>query len=351
MTDIPLHHIFTYTGVDRRFWEQHFESWLPQRIFDAHIHIADPAFRIETVSEEMRRSCWVMEVDEMMTVETARHCFRTVFPGREISCLAFGYPMPGWDIESNNAYLWERMPALGHKCLAVVRPTWRGEQIEWLLSQPGVIGLKPYFAMIGYDRLSRDRHLECSIFDMLPRWQLEAADRLRAWVTLHVPKAARLGHPDNIREVRQIRRDYPGVRLVLAHLGRCYTIEHAREAFHQLAGDPGLFFDTSAVLNPEVFRLALETFGVNRILYGSDNPIFFMRGRRQFHGRNYVNRVSHPFHFNKDREPPEIEAGYTLMMYEDILAIKTACDQLGLGRAEVQRIFHDNARDLIDTQK
>jgi len=48
------------------------------------------------------------------------------------------------------------------------------------------------------------------------------------------------------------------------------------------------------------------------------------------------------------REPPEIEARYTLFMYEDIRAIKQACAELGrTERPHVEAIFQDNAARLI----
>jgi glutamate-1-semialdehyde 2,1-aminomutase len=164
-----------------------------------------------------------------------------------------------------------------------------------------------------------------------------------------VPKADRLGHADNVREVREIRRRYPNIVLVLAHLGRCYTESHAQEALPQLADDPGLYFDTSAVMNPASHRTALQHFGPQRLLYGSDNPVFYMRGRRQYRGRAYINRTSYPFHFNTDREPPEVEARYTLFMYEDIRAIRQACEELGIKRqSDINAIFCGNAARLID---
>ena len=141
----------------------------------------------------------------------------------------------------------------------------------------------------------------------------------------------------------------PRIVLVLAHLGRCYTEEHALEALVPLSDDPGIYFDTSAVINPASHRVALQHLGPGRLLYGSDNPIMFMRGRRQYRGRAYVNRTSHPFHFNREREAPEIEARYTLFMYEDIRAIKQACEDLGIhDRGQIEAIFYGNARRLID---
>ena len=135
---------------------------------------------------------------------------------------------------------------------------------------------------------------------------------------------------------------------MIAHLGRSYTLSHAQEALSQLADDEGLYFDNSAVLNPDVHRYALETLGPERILYGTDNPIFFMRGRRQWKDRSYINRTSYPFYFNKDRESPEIEAGYTLYMYEALLTLKNACGDLKLSREQVEGILYGNARRLVD---
>jgi hypothetical protein len=91
----------------------------------------------------------------------------------------------------------------------------------------------------------------------------------------------------------------------------------------------------------------LKTLGPSRMLYGTDNPIFYMRGRRQWHGTTYINRTNYPFYFNRDREPPEIEATYTLYIYEALRALKQACEMEGLSRTQVEAILHDNARQLI----
>ena len=337
MNPIPLHHVWSYTDVDRAFWLEHLESWLPQRIFDAHTHVAEPHFRIAAMSEEKRRQHWVNEVMEPIGAADAQRCQSLVFPGREVSCLCFGSVSLDFDIEGENANLQAECVRRGWRRLAVVLPQWSADRIAQELDQPGVLGVKVYYALIGDDPTSRDRYLEASIFDFLPHHQLEVLNQRRSWVTLHVPKADRLGHPANIAEIREIRRKYPNVALVVAHLGRCYTVPHALEAFPHFAHDQGLFFDTSAVLNPDVHRLALQTFGANRLLYGSDNPVFYMRGRRQFQDRTYMNRTNYPFFFNRDREPPDVEAKYTLYMYEDLMAIRQACERTGPRQRRHQR--------------
>jgi predicted TIM-barrel fold metal-dependent hydrolase len=348
MNPTPLYFVWNYNDTDRAFWAEHFENWLPRRMFDAHTHIFDARFRLEPMTEVMRRQYWVNELLEPIDAPTAERCYQTVFPGREFNCLAFGMPDLDFDIEGGNTYVQQESARRGWHSLAVILPQWSQEKVAALLDAPGVIGVKPYYSLISLDRETRDRHLEASIFEFLPHHVLEVVNDRHAWVTLHIPKAARLGHPDNVREIREIRRRYPNIALVIAHLGRCYTEPHALEALPQFADDPGVYFDSSAVLNPACHRVALQHLGPRRILYGSDNPVMYMRGRRQYHERAYVNRTSYPFHFNRDREPANIEARYTLFMYEDLRGIKLACDELGIvAREEIEMIFHANADRLI----
>ncbi len=348
MQPIPLHHVWQYTDVDRAFWERHLEGWVPKRVFDAHTHVNEPQFRTVERTEEMRRQYWVNEVSEPIGAAGAQHCYETVFPNREFSCLVFGHPSLDFEIEASNASLRVESAQRGWPHLIVSRPEWTAGQLDEQLNSSGALGIKPYYSLIpDQDPSSRDKYLEASIFQYLPHEHLEVLQQRGAVVMLHVPKADRLGHPENIAEVKQIRRQYPRVRTIIAHLGRCYTLPHAEEALPQLADEDGLYFDNSAVLNPDVHRFALQTLGTSRILYGTDNPIFYMRGRRQWKGTTYTNRTSYPFHFNKDREPPEVEAEYTLYMYEALRALKSACDDLALGPDDVEALFHGNAERLL----
>ncbi len=349
MTEIPLHHVWSYTDVDLRFWAEHLADWLPQRLIDAHTHVTNPAARLRPMTEARRRQYWVSEVNEPIPADQAKHCYDTVLPGRQLTAVAMGSPDLDYDLEAVNEYVRTETQRLGWHALALLRPQWSAQRVEQELAKPGVIGLKPYYSLIGASAETRDKHIEASIFEFLPEAVLEVANARRAWITLHVPRADRLGHPDNIREVQAIRRRWPDIVLVIAHFGRSYTEPHAREGLAPLIEDAGLVFDNSAVLNPAVHRLALEWLGPRRVLWGTDNPIFYMRGRRQWQGRTYINRTSHPFHFNTNREAPEIEANYTLMMYEALKALKDACTDLGLTRSDIEAIFHDNAARLIAT--
>ncbi len=342
-----LHYIYEYTDVDRAFWAEHLEDWLPKKIVDAHVHVTDPGLLREPPTEEMQRSYWVCEVVRPQSAASLARCYDVAFPGRNVSLLCFGHPSLEYDIDGANVYTSRECIARGWHGLAVCRPTWNVAECERVLDLPGIIGFKPYYAMIGPSETTRDTYIESSIFDFLPHHQFEVLDDRKAWVTMHVPHADRLGHPDNLREIREIRRRYPNIVLVIAHLGRSYTEPHAREGVLPLAGDDGLYWDISAVLNPSVLDLAFREIGPKRLLYGTDNPVFYMRGRRQWQGRKYVNRTSHDFHFNTDRESPDIEARYTLYMYEALKTIKDAAARAGFDRADVEAVFRGNAERLI----
>ena len=347
MGPVPLHYVWEYSDVDRAFWREHLEDWVPRRLIDAHVHVVNPAYRLEPLTDEQRRQFWVGEVSDPMDAPAAEHCDALTFPDRQVGHVAMGSPSLAFDIDKGNEYVQAECVKRGWHGLAVLRPEWTAERVGAELAKPGVIGLKPYYSLISYDPTTRDRHIEASIFDYLPHRALEVLDDRGAWLTLHVPKADRLPHPDNIREVKEIRRRYPNIVLVIAHFGRCYTEPHAREGLPPFADDPGLYFDNSAVLNPAVHRIALETFGPERILYGTDNPVFYMRGRRQWRGRKYINRTNHDFHFNKEREAPEVEAKYTLYMYEALRAIRGVCEELGIAREQIEAMFYGNAERLI----
>lgn len=345
--ETQLYYVWSYNDVDRRFWIEYLADWLPADVFDAHVHIGSGDFRTVEMTDEMRKQYWVNELTEPITADETDRCDRLVYPDRRVRHLAFGWPSLEFDTEAQNDYVEAECNRRGWPWLTLLVPQWSPERLAAELDRPGCVGAKPYYAMLGHDPTSRDRYIEAGIFEFLPREHLEVLNARGAWVTLHVPKADRLGHPDNIAEIRELRRRYPNVVVVIAHLGRCYTLPHATESLDRLADDPGLFWDLSAVLNIDVLRYALATLGPGRCLYGTDNPVFYMRGRRQWHGRTYVNRTSHPFHFNTDRESPEIEAGYTLYMYEQLLAIRTACDTLRLTPRHVEAIFIDNAERLL----
>jgi hypothetical protein len=336
------HPYFELQDVDRAFWAERIAPFLPDRIFDAHRHIALPE-HLDPVSPERRQRDWTFEVARHESLEEAAVGYAQLFPDRSVSCLAFGYPHRECHLEDNNTYLADGLAGTGSAVLALTSPTWAAEDVARWLRQPGVIGIKPYQDLIpGFDGE------DVSVFDFCPHAHLEVVNEVGGWLTLHLPRRERLADPDNIAEVLDIRQRYPRLVLVVAHIGRSYAGRFAREGLPALSRDEGILFDTSAVLNPAVYALALDRLGPQRLLFGSDFPILYMRGRQRWEGDRYINRTSGTYTWNVSREPPEVEATYTLYVYEAIAACVDTCRALGFDDAALRAIFHDNARAIVD---
>ncbi len=348
MEPIALNHVWTYTDLDRAFWAEHLEAFMPSRIVDAHIHVDHPGNRRVEMTEAKRRQYWVAEVCAPLEAQQLADADAVVYPGRQVTHLVMAMPDLDFDIPAGNEYV--RTEGIAHHwpALVVLDPHWDAARVAAELDKPGVIGLKPYYAMIGYDPETRDRYIEADIFDFLPHHALAELDKRGGWLTLHVPKKDRLAHPSNITQVRKLRETYPNVICVIAHFGRCYTLAQAQAALPQLADDEGLYWDCSAVMNPEVYRYALDLLGPERVVYGTDNPFFYMRGRRVWTENSYFNFTSADFHFNRERhEPADVEASYTLYMYEQLKAIRDVTTELGWSRTDIDAIFHTNAHRLL----
>lgn len=338
------HPYFEYTDVDRRFFEERLEPWLPERLFDAHRHVQLPEHLDET-DAPFERGSFPEGIAGPESVKMARLGYEIMFPGRTVEMLAFGSPQSNCDCEANNAYVSEAFGGTdgGSVGLALIRPDRESEVLLRELRRPAIIGVKPYERLIpGFEGG------DVSIFELMPHHQLEVLDELGAWLTLHLPRRERLADRDNIEEIIELRARYPNVVLVIAHLGRSYAGRYAREGFPALADDPGILFDNSAVLNPAVHALALDRFGPERIMWASDQPVFYMRGRRRWEGDRYINLTSGDYAWNTDREPPEVEATYTLSLYEQMAACIDTTLALGFGEAEIEALFHGNARRWVD---
>jgi len=102
------------------------------------------------------------------------------------------------------------------------------------------------------------KEADVSIFTFLPYSHLRAVDELGKIVLLHLPRRERLRDKDNIREIKEIRQKHPRIKLILAQIGRSYCPSFAREGLKYFRDDNGIFFDVAAVLNPEVYKIALN---------------------------------------------------------------------------------------------
>jgi glutamate-1-semialdehyde 2,1-aminomutase len=153
---------------------------------------------------------------------------------------------------------------------------------------------------------------------------------------LHLVRTEAVSDPGNQEALLRLCEKYPRCQLVLAHVARAFNHRTAR-GLKTLAHLPNLWVDTSAIAESEAVQTAIEILGPGRVVYGSDYPISHLRGR--------CVTVGNQFHwiYAEEGKPTAM----TLVGIEALLALRSACRQLNLGVADVERIFAGNARAVL----
>jgi hypothetical protein len=151
----------------------------------------------------------------------------------------------------------------------------------------------------------------------------------------------------------EIERHYPGVNVIIAHVGRAYCPEDIGNAFEVLGDTRRMLFDISANTCVETFEQAIRAVGPKRILFGSDLPILRMRTRRICEGGAYLNLVPKGLYGDVASDPHmrEVEGSeadeLTFFMYEEIDAFRRAAARTGLGKDDIDDVFYRNAAQVL----
>jgi len=322
-------------------YEKELSQWLPPKIIDCHVHVklqehAGP------VSPKRKEAMWALEVGSSQSWEQLRSNTQTLFPRQDVTCLTFGgvYREVNTDLSNDYVLSGAKDPRNKAMALYVTRPEWSTAKLELAMDQ-GFLGIKPY------SDLALKDSIEVSIYDFLPKDHLKLMNDRGGIVMLHLPRAKRIGDPENTKELLEIAEAYPSIRLIVAHIGRAYCLPTAEKGLPYFADVPGVLFDTAANLNADVFEYALKIVGPDRILYGSDLPIMLMRGVREHVGDKYINYTDGPYSWNTNRKSPEDEAKYTYYLYEEMKALIEAVRRCGGGKDTLNKILYTNSAKLL----
>jgi len=158
--------------------------------------------------------------------------------------------------------------------LVVVTPQSSRESIEEHAAHPLVCGFKPYHVFA-----DRADTFEAAIEEFLPERVWELADAHRLAITLHLMRHRALADPGNQETIRTMCAKYPGAQLILAHAARGFHAPNTIEGLPALEGLDNVWFDTSAVCEPDALMAILNAFGPGRLLWGSDFPVSAARGK------------------------------------------------------------------------
>lgn len=331
---------FIKDANDIAFYDSHIKGRFPKKIVDAHIHMNLPE-HVPDVTHEMIKNDWAAECGFVMPYEDSCLYNKVLFPDTVVDVVAFPCVFPEADIPANNEYLAKLHMQGKISTLMTVRPEWDASYCEEILVNGGFAGFKPYPYMA-----DAVKSAEISIFDFLPHEQLAILEKHKKAVLIHLPRKGRLADDDNIREIKNIVNQYPNIKIVIAHYGRCFTYKYFEQGLQKL-GDVknSIYFDTAAVINPLVHRAAFEAIGTERVIFGTDMPVMLWHGRRRWTENDYFNLCREDFSWNKHEEP-EKEADYTFFIYEQVNSILNVLQEFGGSKQDINNIFYNNAKRI-----
>lgn len=324
-----------YSKDDRQIWEEELEEFVPRRIFDAHAHL----FRhTQLPAGHPGRKVW-HDADHAAHIAWARR----LYPGREVHFLYLGTPVPGIDVARHNAFL-ERELARDPRSRGnlLITPDCTPEYLAETARKKCFVGLKPYrlFSVNGNPDT-------CRIREFFPAAQLEVANELGLWVTLHLSRYHAAADPANMRDLTEFTtRRYPRIRWILAHCARSFTYWPIRESVARLRELPNIYYDLSAVCDLRPMLTLFQKEDLRRIFFGSDGitPMYFRGGYFPL-GRAWATVSAASF---SEKSFPHCDGRPILAIYENLMAIKQAAEIVGLGKREVEAVFWGNAaREIL----
>ena len=321
----------SYTESDRIVWEEDLDPFVPARIFDAHVHL----WRSDHIPEDSPDQRSLFPADMRLTEKWNR----IMFPGRKFDYLILGLPALGIDVGRHNEFVARELKRYPDSRMnRLVTPQCRVEDIRADVLKHGFMGLKPYriFAVTG------DIH-QCRIHEFLTHAQMELADEMGLWVTMHLSRYDGAADKENLKDLTEYTtRRYPRIKWILAHCARSFTYWAIREGIGRLRDLPNIWYDNSAVSDVMAHYTLFKKEDHRRILYGSDNLV-----ANTLHGR-YVplGRFWYQMETPEYAKQPKIhtDARPILGIYDQLLAIKHAAELAGLSRAQIEDVFHNNAR-------
>lgn len=344
--------LFAVTDRDRQIYREEISPFLPSKMIDIHTHVWLDHLRAKKKKDpnEVKRTVtWPSLVALDNSVEDLQETYRLMFPDKQVTPLMFTLG-DRESLPACNAYVAESAQKTGFPALYYSDPLEDPDELVQKVKAGGFLGLKSYLDLSP----AYIPEAEIRVFDFFPKAQLKKMDKLGAIVMLHIPRNGRLKDPVNIAQIKEIKQTYPRIRLIIAHIGRAYTAGDIGDAFEQLSEYPDLMFDFCANTQELAMVRLLESAGPKHALFGSDLPILRMRMRRIEENNTYINLIPPGLYGDPKQDShlrevtPEEGEQLTFFMYEEILAFKRAAEKTGLSRGDIEDVFHNNARRLID---
>ncbi|HPM81657.1 MAG TPA: aminotransferase class III-fold pyridoxal phosphate-dependent enzyme [Candidatus Anammoximicrobium sp.] len=328
----PTADLWTFTAEDRAV-ARTLATRLPGQLFDAHAHLYEQAHigpgiaLIQSGPVTAGAGVWHRCLGQQLGAARLKHALCLPFPSR------------GGDAAAANRFLVKEVRRRKQlRGLVLAGPATPRAEIESLLeANPQIVGFKVYHFLA-----PRADTFQCEPSEYIPDWVWQLADARGLVILLHLVRDGALADRANQRYIRRCCQRFPQAKLVLAHAGRGFHAPNTARGVASLRGLTNVWFDTSAICEPDPIAAILDEFGPRRVLWGSDFPVSQQRGRCVTLGTGFAWITTDQVDWNQRA----FFGRPVLVGLESTRALLDAADRLGLDSADLQDLFHDNAARL-----
>jgi len=329
-----------YSKADGMVYKDELKDFLPDNIFDVHVHLFDRSCLIKG-AEFPLKSCY-QKFGGFFTLTDYRQWADALLPGHNVYLNSFGKPSHLSDLDASARYSGVISDNRRFYAMALVSPHDTIEDVTERVETNQLIGYKPYLNFVDWKEKSN-----VTIDDMLPSHLMQTADQKGLAVMLHIPRHCRLADPVNQQQMVRLCRDWPKTSFIFAHIGRAYYLKNVVGFLNGIAACPNAYIDTAMVNHEGVLEYAFNQFSRERILFGSDAPIAFLRGKSVEINNQYAYLMGEDYEIGTSIHDSDGAVDFTFFFYEQLRGIKLAAQRAGMTSEDIQKVFFDNAYRLF----
>jgi predicted TIM-barrel fold metal-dependent hydrolase len=312
-------------------------DFVPDNVIDVHSH-SNLLEHVVAIDERIFHH--MMSTFPYFSLEESYDVKQLLFPGKNVQALRFPNAFRGIDHKAANAYLLDESRPEDKVGLYGI-PTDVDYTVR-MLRDPRVAALKMYPAFFTPPVTEVYGYFKPEI--------LEEAQALGVPIILHPPSLITSCADD----LEKVITDFPKLKIVIAHLGLPHLpVPGLREAYEQIAKYDNVCMDTAMIPSEEVVSVAIAAFGVDRIMFGSDEPLNLVRAlvydNPRLGQRLITQEAYHWIDPDEHAKFAYLAKDIMHMHWSAVLALKNAIDRLPEEMRDGAResIFYQNAKEFF----
>ena len=181
-------------ATDRKLLKLALDGFVPQKVFDIHAHL----FHSQNFAAGKRPM--FLDEDRGYGLRDFEEAMSRWMPGRKVEGLFFGYPSPGNDRISENAWVQSQIDVTTNsRALVLASPTDDPAEVRRQMSTGVFVGIKPYRL---YADVPDTREAEIESF--APEWMWELCHDHDGIMVLHIMLADGMTDPRNVEAIRRL---------------------------------------------------------------------------------------------------------------------------------------------------